>query len=923
MLRASHSEILRTIPVLIAACLVALPAEALHGGTAAPAETSTYVFLPGQSTMVQTGGIAGVHWTYAVEGQFQLTVARDAGIASFAYVDANATDDSPFQRTLDPNEVFNLTGLAGTVLDDTTITFTGKAADGSEVRISVTLRDSLAHLIGQTTPPPNSADFFLFDLDAVAQRKYSGGTGETNDPYQIATAADLIALGETPEDYDKHFILTADIDLDPNLAGGRVFDQAVIAPDTNYHEPDFQGIWFTGVFNGNGHTISHLTIEWGGYLGLFGALGFRAEVRDLGVVDVKIDGTDDYTGGLAGLNTATISNCYCTGSVNSRSEWVGGLAGENWGSISNSRNMSSVNGSGICIGGIAGENSGAISNSLNRGQVSGRGYDLNRRDHIGGLVGANDGLIVNCLNFGSISSKGDYVGGLVGGNFGSVSNSYNTGPVSGSGGSIGGLVGSNEGSVSKSFWDMTSSGCTTSAGGTGLTTIQMQDPNTFLAEGWDFLGERNNGLCETWQVPVEKGYPELSVFMGYLPPLLVGAGTPDDPYMVETPEGLASVGYRPAAYYRLASEIDLSGMVWSVPVVPAFTGNFEGSGHKIRNMAISGGGHLGLFGCIGPKAVVSGLGLEDVNVVSTGHGVGCLAGLNMGHLLKSYGSGSVQGIGNVGGLVGENGGLVSESHSTSLVTGRDDRIGGLAGENQGFINNSHATGPVSGRDSVGGLIGFNDPTYVWECYSTGRVTGTGDRVGGLVGNNHGYLSGCFWDMITSGINTSSGGTGLTTAEMQTANTFLDAGWDFVCEVANGTEDIWWIDEGKDYPRLAWELEDTPLCPAEVIELDAANFDETTARGVVLVDFYATWCPHCRTQAPILEEVAEQVRGEAVIAKLDIDQSRGIAQRYGVTAIPTLILFKDGEVLQRFVGVTQAPVLTAAIRAAIAPQEPVG
>ena len=57
----------------------------------------------------------------------------------------------------------------------------------------------------------------LFALPAYA--KYSGGTGEPNDPYQIATAADLIALGETPEDYDKHFILTADIDLDPNLPG--------------------------------------------------------------------------------------------------------------------------------------------------------------------------------------------------------------------------------------------------------------------------------------------------------------------------------------------------------------------------------------------------------------------------------------------------------------------------------------------------------------------------------------------------------------------------------------------------------------------------------------------------------------------------------------------------------------------------------
>ena len=49
--------------------------------------------------------------------------------------------------------------------------------------------------------------------------------------------------------------------------------------------------------------------------------------------------------------------------------------------------------------------------------------------------------------------------------------------------------------------------------------------------------------------------------------------------------------------------------------------------------------------------------------------------------------------------------------------------------------------------------------------------------------------------------------GKTTAEMQTASTFLDAGWDFVGETKNGTEDLWWIDEGKDYPRLWWELKE--------------------------------------------------------------------------------------------------------------------
>jgi hypothetical protein len=93
---------------------------------------------------------------------------------------------------------------------------------------------------------------------------------------------------------------------------------------------------------------------------------------------------------------------------------------------------------------------------------------------------------------------------------------------------------------------------------------------------------------------------------------------------------------------------------------------------------------------------------------------------------------------------------------------------------------------------------------VTYCYSTGAVNGS-YRVGGLVGFSWvECATASFWDTQTSGQATSAGGIGKTTAEMQTAATFLDAGWDFVGEVANGTEDLWWILEGKDYPRLWWQ-----------------------------------------------------------------------------------------------------------------------
>jgi hypothetical protein len=91
-------------------------------------------------------------------------------------------------------------------------------------------------------------------------------------------------------------------------------------------------------------------------------------------------------------------------------------------------------------------------------------------------------------------------------------------------------------------------------------------------------------------------------------------------------------------------------------------------------------------------------------------------------------------------------------------------------------------------------------------YSTGSVSGN-EYVGGLVGDNSGVITDSFWDTQTSKQLTSAGGTGKTTAQMQTAGTFLEVGWDFMNETANGTEDIWWILEGQDYPRLWWEESD--------------------------------------------------------------------------------------------------------------------
>ncbi len=620
-------------------------------------------------------------------------------------------------------------------------------------------------------------------LVPAAPAQYSGGRGVPDDPYQIATAADLIALGETPEDYDKHFILTADIDLDPNLPGRKVFDKAVIGP--GWETP------FTGVFDGSGHTISHLTITGGSSLGLFGQLSSTASVSSIGMEDVEISGIESV-GGLAGNNSGSITNCY---------------------------NAGCVSGTGWSVGGLVGSNSGSIGYSYSTTTVSGS-------SRVGGLVGSNSGSIASNYSTGLVSGSYE-VGGLVGCNFrgGTVRASYSSGSVSGSN-EVGGLVGSGYGGVLCGVWDVETSGLSASAGGVGLATDEMMDPH--------MLGLNGFGNDPNWVLDAGRDYPHLAWegTPGDTIPApdidwLEGKGTADSPYRIDIPDQLmllhkASIFWD--KHLTLAADIDLDpglpgGKVFAHAVIPLFTGVFDGGGYVISNLVIEGDSYLGLFGLLAFPAEVRNVGVVDVNIAASGSYVGGLVGANGiwryfdeatqgGMVANCHSSGSISGKDDVGGLVGLNStwGTVTASYSSGSVTGNDD-VGGLVGDNfTGGVTTSYSDASVHGSLGVGGLVGSN---IAWDgggritgCYSTGSVSGI--SVGGLVGYDAGSVSSSFWDSESSGQATSDGGTGLTTAKMQTASTFLIAGWDFLYDWADGMEDIWWIDEGKGYPRLSWE-----------------------------------------------------------------------------------------------------------------------
>jgi len=232
-----------------------------------------------------------------------------------------------------------------------------------------------------------------------------------------------------------------------------------------------------------------------------------------------------------------------------------------------------------------GDNAGGpLSNCYATGSVKGEYY-------IGGLVGANSGMITNCYSTGSVTGKKD-VGGLAG-----------------RGGHI---------YITASFWDVNTSGQTTSACGTGKTTAEMQDINTFLNAGWDFANETANGTCDYWQMPGGGGYPAISFSYGHIPREPAGSGTEEDPYIIADANDLGTIWYRPSAHYVLANDINLEEIQWSTAVVPKFSGILNGNGFCIRNLSITACacGYLGLFGRIDSGGMVKNLGLENCAVES-------------------------------------------------------------------------------------------------------------------------------------------------------------------------------------------------------------------------------------------------------------------------------------------------------------------
>ncbi|MEN6307715.1 MAG: GLUG motif-containing protein [Anaerohalosphaeraceae bacterium] len=585
----------------------------------------------------------------------------------------------------------------------------------------------------------------VFSTSSLQAATYGGGGGTAVNPYQIWTPGQLNTIGANSGDWTKHFILMADIDMSAYTGSQyRIIGNATTK--------------FTGSFDGNGYVIKNLTYTTGNaldYVGLFGWIE-SATIQNLGVESVSISSGGKNVGSLVGRNyKGLIIACYATGSV-SGNQFVGGLAGYNY--------------------------EGSITSCYAASSVSGDSY-------LGGLVGRHyTGSINACYATGAVTGN-SYVGGLIGRNYqGKVICCYSTGKPSGSS-STGGLCG--EATVggkyedTGNFWDTVTSETLSSVMGTGKITAQMKVLSTFLSAGWDFVVSDGDPI--DWWLP-NNHYPRLSweVFYGG------GSGAPGNPYQIWTADQMNTIGANPvdwASHFKLMVDIDMSiytGTQYRMIGNSAtpFTGSFDGNRHVISNLTYTTANaidHVGVFGFI-ENAVIQNLGIENISFSAKGSRIGGLVGENAGTLTACYVTGSIDG------------------------TAENASIGGLAGLNRGVIAGCYMTGSVSGTltSYIGGLVGSNHSSSpVADCYASALLGGEGP-VGGLAGYNApgSAITACFWDTQVSGQMTSAGGTGKTTVEMKTQETFIQAGWDFLGTDNSRTD---WAMPAKSYPRISWEF----------------------------------------------------------------------------------------------------------------------
>ena len=488
---------------------------------------------------------------------------------------------------------------------------------------------------------------------------------------------------------------------------------------------------FTGVFDGNGYVISNAVIDQGGdydmNVGLFGYV-YGGQIHDVGVENADMTGYSDVGALVGENNTGTIQYCWSSGTAEALGS-IGGLVGKNTsGTISNCQSSTSI-----------------ISRSGSAGGLAGQNYTAS-----GSVTPA---IMTNCSASGTVTANGG---------------SYNT--------SAGGLVGSNQ-INNADIVESVISNCSATGSVTATSSKYARAGGLVgLNQACRITGCNASGAVTSSMSYNSSTYLDDGGYTGGLVGLSFKNSTITDCYATGSVTG---TGGSPAG---------VGGLVGGTG-----TGSTDDAFNTITNCYatgdVTGGGGL-YYVCVG--------GLVGRNC--TANPTTMTGNNETAFIDKCYATGNIYGKGYVGeGKSGKVyvGGLVGRNYTGSAAT------------HDGIISNCYARGSVTGesgdstaRTYVAGLVGTNETvssTYdsiIENCYATGAVLiGSGNdgsiSIYGLAGPGvQSATISSFWDTETSGTSSTYTGTGQTTAQMQTRSTFTDAGWDFVNETANGTDDIW-------------------------------------------------------------------------------------------------------------------------------------
>ena len=356
--------------------------------------------------------------------------------------------------------------------------------------------------IGNGSLPLFAAANFEVGSNASFLRALSG-SGTTAAPYLIGDVYGLQGIGTSVALLGQSYRLANSIDAMGTAAwnGGAGF-----APIGSNVESAF-----SGSFDGNGKTISGLTINAPGVdnVGLFGFI-LNGSVSSVSLTGASVTGSS-FVGSLAGTSQGgTISNVSASNATVRGNATAGGLVGLNGtsGQIDSSWATGTVSGF-QTTGGLAGENDGSITRSFSSAAVTAMAGD------VGGLAGLNAGTIANSYALGLAATNNGFAGGLVGDNEGAISTSYATGFVHGRDASGGLVAVTGSGVVSNSYWNIDTTGLSTSAGGgTGLTNAQMLTNTASSFAGFDF--------SNVWRFIPGTSYPYLAAVFPSTPVVFSG-----------------------------------------------------------------------------------------------------------------------------------------------------------------------------------------------------------------------------------------------------------------------------------------------------------------------------------------------------------------------------------------------------------------